>query len=115
MRIALIGPGQPFRGGIAQHADLLVKALGLAHEVTHLGFRRQYPRWLFGGRSDRDPSAPTREGRAERILDPFNPLSWWRTARHLAALERVRAKCGELLRTMDQWEKVTLAADFPEA
>ncbi|MFI0609697.1 MAG: glycosyltransferase [Anaerolineae bacterium] len=87
MRIALIGPGQPFRGGIAQHADLLVKALGLAHEVTHLGFRRQYPRWLFGGRSDRDPSAPTREGRAERILDPFNPLSWWRTARHLAALE----------------------------
>ena len=31
------------------------------------------------------------------------------------ALERVRAKCGELLRTMDQREKVTLAAAFPEA
>lgn len=86
MRIALIGPGQPFRGGIAQHTDLLVQALGVAHEVTHIGFRRQYPRWLFGGRSDRDPSAPAREGRAERILDPFAPFSWWRTARRLTSL-----------------------------
>lgn len=86
MRIALIGPGQPFRGGIAQHTDLLARALGVAHKVTHIGFRRQYPRWLFGGRSDRDPSAPAREGRAERILDPFDPFSWWRTARRLAAL-----------------------------
>jgi len=86
VRIALIGPGQPFRGGIAQHTDLLVQALGAAHEVTHIGFRRQYPRWLFGGRSDRDPSVPTREGRAERILDPLDPRSWWRTARQLASL-----------------------------
>ena len=86
VRIALIGPGQPFRGGIAQHTDLLVEALGMSHVVTHVGFRRQYPRWLFGGRSDRDPSSPVREGRAERILDPLNPLSWWRTARRLTAL-----------------------------
>lgn len=31
------------------------------------------------------------------------------------ALERIRAKCGELMRTMDEWEKVTLGADFPES
>jgi glycosyltransferase involved in cell wall biosynthesis len=86
VRIALVGPGQPFRGGIAQHTDLLVTALSRSHEVTHLGFKRQYPRWLFGGRSDQDPSLPAREGRSERILDPLNPISWWRTAKRLATL-----------------------------
>lgn len=86
VRIALLGPGQPFRGGIAQHTDLLVTALSRSHDVTHLGFQRQYPRWLFGGRSDQDPSLPARGGRSERILDPLNPISWWRTAKRLATL-----------------------------
>lgn len=85
MRIALVGPGQPFRGGIAQHTEQLAAALAVRHEVLHLGFLRQYPRWLFGGRSDREPGPTGREpSLAERCIDPWNPLSWWRSAGRLA-------------------------------
>lgn len=88
MRIALVGPGRPFRGGIAQHTELLAEALGGRHEVLLLGFRRQYPRWLFGGRSDREPAPSDRpSSHAERLIDPWNPLTWWRAAGRLATWE----------------------------
>jgi glycosyltransferase involved in cell wall biosynthesis len=48
-------------------------------------FTRQYPRWLVGGRSDRDPSnAPLRVD-CEYILDPINPFTWWQLYRRVRA------------------------------
>ncbi len=92
MRICVVGPTYPFRGGIAHYTTLLVQHLREAgHRAPLLSFTRQYPRWLFPGKSDRDPSdAPLRVD-CEYILDPSNPLTWWRLYR------RVRAEQPDLL------------------
>ena len=79
MRISLIGPVYPYRGGIAHHTTLLDRALREAgHEPQVISFRRQFPTWLYPGKSDRDPSKRTLQAAvdAEFIIDPFYPWTW---------------------------------------
>ncbi|MFH0966033.1 MAG: glycosyltransferase, partial [Planctomycetota bacterium] len=77
MRITLIGPTYPFRGGIAHYTTLLFRELRKRHEVQLLSFRRQYPSWLFPGRSDRDGSGLVmEEPGAIPVLDSMNPVTW---------------------------------------
>jgi glycosyltransferase involved in cell wall biosynthesis len=83
-RIVLIGPTYPFRGGIAHYTTLLSRHLRVSHETLLISFVRQYPRWLFPGQSDRDPTRRPLQTEAEYLLDPVNPLTWVRT------LKRVR-------------------------
>jgi|GEM_PF-65652 len=88
MKIALIGPTYPFRGGIAHHTTLLCRALRRNHEVHFVSFSRMYPTWLFPGKTDRDSSRELRiEEPAEHLLDGLNPLSWYRVARRICALD----------------------------
>jgi glycosyltransferase involved in cell wall biosynthesis len=87
LSIAIIGPSHPFRGGIAHHTTLLYRHLAALHDVTLFTFTRQYPRWLFPGRTDRDTSEhPLAESSAEPLLDSLNPLTWVRVARRVARL-----------------------------
>jgi glycosyltransferase involved in cell wall biosynthesis len=81
MRIALIGPSFPFRGGISHHTTLLYRYLKGQHEVKFFSFARQYPKYLFPGKTDIDPSRlHIEEPGAERILDSINPVSWLKVA-----------------------------------
>lgn len=82
MRITLIGPTYPFRGGISHYTTLLYQALAERHEVQCISFRRQYPAWLYPGRSDQDPSETTTVTRVEArpLIDSLNPLSWLQAA-----------------------------------
>jgi glycosyltransferase involved in cell wall biosynthesis len=85
MRLVLVGPVYPYRGGIAHYTTMLLQALrGSGHEVLLASFKRQYPRWLFPGRNDKDPSlqALTVEG-ARFWIDPLNPVTWVTTARRI--------------------------------
>lgn len=86
LRFGLIGPVFPFRGGIAQHTTMLHRTLRARGHVETVSFRRQYPAWLFPGKSQREPGSA---GRAEEgvryLLDPLSPHSWIRTLRHLEA------------------------------
>ncbi|MCL4867950.1 MAG: glycosyltransferase [Anaerolineae bacterium] len=82
-RYCLIGPTYPYRGGIAHYTTLLTQHLHQEHEVLLISFSRQYPRWLFPGRDDRDPSLHPLQAEAEYLLDSLNPLSWWRTWRRI--------------------------------
>jgi glycosyltransferase involved in cell wall biosynthesis len=78
MKICMIGPTYPFRGGTAQHTTLLYRHLRRRHRVTFYGFKRQYPGWLYPGETDRDASeSPLREPGVENVLDSLNPLTWW--------------------------------------
>jgi glycosyltransferase involved in cell wall biosynthesis len=86
VRISVVGPTYPFRGGIAHYTTLMTRHLRTAGHVTPLySFTRQYPRWLFSGRSDRDPSSTPLYEDCEYILDPINPFTWWRLYRRVRA------------------------------
>ena len=84
MRISLIGPTYPFRGGISHYTTLLFRNLRQRHEVSFFAFKRQYPRWLFPGKTDIDPSKThIKEEGAQRILDSMNPITWLVVARRI--------------------------------
>jgi glycosyltransferase involved in cell wall biosynthesis len=77
MRLTVFGSGHPYRGGVARTTTDLVRALeSRGHELLFLTPKRQYPKWLFPGASDRDPDACARLDCAESLLDPLQPLSW---------------------------------------
>ncbi len=85
MKIALVGPTYPFRGGIAHYTTLLVQQLRRRHEVRFYSYRKQYPAWLFPGSTAPDPSAQILQEECERTIEPLNPLTWWQTGRQLLA------------------------------
>src|SRR3989304_9323550 len=85
MKICLIGPFPPVRGGIAHYNAQLGLELMARHEVTVISFSRQYPAMLFPGRTQFDRDSPPPGLTAEPLLDSINPLSWLRAGRRIAA------------------------------
>lgn len=86
MRICVVGPTYPYRGGIAHYTTLLVRHLREAGHWTQLySFTRQYPSWLFPGKTDKDPSASPLRIDCEYVLDPVNPITWWQLYRRVRA------------------------------
>jgi glycosyltransferase involved in cell wall biosynthesis len=89
VRLAIVSPVHPLRGGIALHgARLAAAARARGHEVLVYSYRRLYPRALFPGRTELDPGPPVvplGEPPPDRSLDPLAPRSWRRVGRALAA------------------------------
>jgi glycosyltransferase involved in cell wall biosynthesis len=80
MKIAMVGPVFPYRGGIAAFTSQLSQALSLAgNSVQTISFARQYPSWLYPGKSDRDPSLESLKVNASFLLDPLYPWAWLKT------------------------------------
>lgn len=82
-RIALVGPLAPWRGGLAQYLALLGEALKPRADVQAVTFTRQYPGFLFPGRSQFDADAERPSFPVASLLDSIDPVSWRRTAAHL--------------------------------
>jgi len=87
LRICLIGPTFPYRGGIAHYTTLLSQHLRRRHEVHLYSYRRQYPRLLFPGNVEPDPSRLRLQAECNYILDPLLPWTWWRTFRRIRRVE----------------------------
>lgn len=88
MRISIIGPVYPYRGGIAHHTTALVEAARrLGHSLQIISFRRQYPAWLYPGKSDRDPSQKKGIAHAEFTIDSLNPITWIKTAQNIQTFQ----------------------------
>ena len=85
MRIALLGPLAPWRGGISQFLGMLGEALMPRAEVRGYTFTLQYPDFMFPGESQKDPKLPPLAFPVEATLSTIDPSSWRRTA---AAIER---------------------------
>jgi len=84
MKICLIGPSYPFRGGIAHYMTLLYKALKRGNEAKFFSFSRQYPSWLYPGETDKDQSESViMDSEIEPTLDSMNPITWLRTFFHI--------------------------------
>jgi glycosyltransferase involved in cell wall biosynthesis len=93
MKVALLGPTYPHRGGIAHYTTLLARAFAQRHETHLVSFRRLYPKLFFPGTTQFDRSGEAIEPPVppEPILDSVNPLTW------IAAGRRLRALAPELL------------------
>ena len=83
MKIAVVGPSYPLRGGIAHYTSLLCNALSSRHEVKLISFNRLYPSFLFPGKTQQDTSSSPIKADAEPIIDSMNPLTWMSAARRI--------------------------------
>jgi len=80
MKIALITPFPPYRGGISTHSKNLYDILSLENEVVVYNFSRQYPNFLFPGKTQYDNSPIFEDSHIIRALDSINPLTWKKVA-----------------------------------
>ncbi len=81
MKIFVVGPIFPLRGGIAHSNRTLCENLSRGHEVTAISFSRMYPALLYPGRAQRElNSDPDFRINVVYILDCLNPLTWLRVA-----------------------------------
>ncbi|MBU0743433.1 glycosyltransferase [bacterium] len=95
MRLGLLGPAPPFRGGIVTYVAMLHRALGeRGHAIHWAGFRRQYPGAIFPGSSQTGDTAPWMPRPDSLRFTPWSPRSWRRTADDLlgAGVEAVIVK-----------------------
>lgn len=84
MRLSLIGPVFPYRGGMAHFTTLLVRRLIDAGNIIQvISFKKQFPSFLYPGKSDKDYSPGREKVNADYLLSPTNPLSWYKTLRVL--------------------------------
>ncbi|MBO4499568.1 MAG: glycosyltransferase [Bacteroidaceae bacterium] len=84
MKITVLGPSYPYRGGIALFNDRLTEELIAAgHEVEEWTFRLQYPRFLFPGKTQFSED-PAPEGIVTmRKMNSVNPFNWIKVGREL--------------------------------
>ena len=87
MKIALVGPTHPFRGGIAHYTTLLARSLRHRHDVRFFALSRQYPGMLFPGKTQRDHSENALHVDHEACLDSINCITWWTTFRKIRKFE----------------------------
>ena len=85
MKIAIVGPAHPYKGGTAQHTTTLAHRLSAAgHDTMLVSWRAQYPRLLYPGQlTVAEPEVELYPG-MERPLAWYRPDGWWLTGRRLA-------------------------------
>ncbi|MCG5218369.1 glycosyltransferase family 4 protein [Streptosporangium soli] len=90
MRIAIVGPTYPYKGGGAQHTTELAHRLrALGHDVVIESWRAQYPSFLYPGQQTIDSPEGTPFPNTRRVLDWRRPDGWVRCGRRLRSADLV--------------------------
>ncbi len=88
MKLAIIGPVHPFRGGIAYFSGCLYKELTKqGHQVLMINFSHQYPALLFPGKKQTEDNSCFRDVPSIRSLTPYNPFTYRKTCREILDFE----------------------------
>jgi D-inositol-3-phosphate glycosyltransferase len=86
LKFVLVGTAYPHRGGIAHYVALLARALEAAgHEVQVVSFRRQYPKFLFPGKSQDEEGPVELRVDSLRLIDTLAPWTWFAAGNRIAA------------------------------
>ena len=92
MKIGIIGPAWPLRGGLADFDERLARELqSLGHEVTIYSYSLQYPSALFPGKTQRTDAPAPQDLSIIPLINSINPLNW------LTAGARIRRDAPDLL------------------
>jgi len=77
MKLAIISPFPPYRGGISKETEVLYYSLKKKHSVTIYNFKRLYPEIIFPGKTQflKNYNSPD----SIRCIDSMNLFSWQKT------------------------------------
>lgn len=80
MKIVILGPAYPYRGGIASFNEKVAEELiTMGHEVVLYTFTLQYPSILFPGKTQYSTEKKDVNLKVLRTLNSINPISWIKT------------------------------------
>ncbi len=92
LRVAVVGPTHPYKGGIAAHTTTLAHELAAAgHDVTLVSWSHLYPSKLYPGEQAVPDGAPDVEPfpRSIPALSWARPDTWVRTGRRLRDMDAI--------------------------
>jgi glycosyltransferase involved in cell wall biosynthesis len=90
VRIALVGPTYPYKGGIAQYTTELAHQMsGAGHAVVIESWSHQYPRLLYPGQLTITTPELAPFPRVKRALSWRRPDTWYRVGRRLRGADLV--------------------------
>ena len=85
MKICIVGPAHPFRGGLASIMETMARTfMRQGHEVWIETFTVQYPRLLFPGKSQTVATPAPDDLSIRRSVNTVWPLNWLRVGRRIA-------------------------------
>ncbi|OGU35919.1 MAG: hypothetical protein A2068_14325 [Ignavibacteria bacterium GWB2_35_6b] len=76
MKITILSPSYPYRGGIANFTDLLFSELKKNHKIIIYNFKRLYPNFLFPGKTQYETNENINNITSFEVVDSINPLNW---------------------------------------
>ena len=77
MKIVLLGPAHPYRGGLASIMETMAREYqSRGHEVRIYTFTVQYPSLLFPGKTQYVETPAPEDLHIERVMNTVNPFNW---------------------------------------
>ncbi|XZF13009.1 glycosyltransferase [Chitinophagaceae bacterium MMS25-I14] len=84
MKIIIVGPAHPLRGGLAEFNQLLATNLqAMGHDVVMYSFSLQYPSFLFPGKTQYTDEPAPANLKIRTVINSVNPLNWLRVGNML--------------------------------
>ena len=97
MKIILLGPAHPYRGGLASIMETMAREWqSRGHEVRIYTFTVQYPSLLFPGKTQYVTTPAPEDLHIERVMNTVNPLNW------LSLGLRLKRECPDMV-VMKYW------------
>ncbi len=88
MRIVIIGPAHPLRGGLATYDQRLTQELNMqGHQAEIYSFSLQYPSFLFPGTSQYTDEPAPQGITIHAVINSVNPLNWLSVGNKLRKLK----------------------------
>lgn len=84
MKILIVGPAWPYRGGIADFDERIAREyIKKGDEVEIFTFTLQYPSFLFPGKTQYSPDQRPEDLDIKRKINSINPFNWIKVGREL--------------------------------
>lgn len=97
MKIVILGPAHPYRGGLASIMETMAREyIKRGYEVKIYTFSLQYPSLLFPGKSQTVDTPAPQDLHIERVVNTCNPLNW------IALGHRIRREAPDMV-LMKYW------------
>ena len=97
MKIVILGPAHPYRGGLASIMHTMAREYQRrGHEVKIYTFTVQYPSLLFPGKTQYTDSPAPEDLHIERVVNTLNPINWIRLG------YRLKRECPDMV-LMKYW------------
>lgn len=88
MKVAIVGPAYPLRGGIANFNETLANAfLKAGHQSEIFSFSLQYPKILFPGKTQYVTHNNAPNVTIHNTINAINPFTWYKTAKQILSYQ----------------------------